>query len=104
MSDRKTLDDLLSIPWDDRLIESDFANLGAWSKAHDTPVMLGEFGTLGFCADPQSRATWTRSVRRAAETAGAGWTYWEADQGFGFFPDRTSTSGFDDGMIEALLT
>ena len=65
--------------------------------------MLGEFGVLNFAVDPTSRANWIRAVREAAEGVGAGWVYWEADQGFGFIADRQSTDGFDDTMIGALL-
>jgi endoglucanase len=65
--------------------------------------MLNEFGVLNFCVDPTSRASWVRSVRTAAEANGIGWTYWEADQGFGFIKDRRRTDGFDAATIDALV-
>ena len=90
-------------PWTVEHIRNDFADLSKWAKRHKLAVMLGEFGVLNFAVDPISRANWIRAVREAAEGVGAGWVYWEADQGFGFIADRQSTNGFDDTMIGALL-
>lgn len=101
--DRAFLDQEFSDPWTAAHIEADFKTLGRWSRTHKHPAMLGEFGVLNFCVDPASRQAWVRAVRQAAEDSGAGWTYWEADQGFGFIADRASAEGFDDGMIEALI-
>lgn len=66
--------------------------------------MLGEFGVLDFCVDAASRANWIRAVRSAAEANGAGWIYWEADQGFGFMADRTDAGGIDAAITRALLS
>lgn len=90
-------------PWRTGRIEEEFASLAAWSRQHDYPVMLGEFGALNFCADPASRANWVGAVRRAAEANGIGWTYWELDRGFGFIENRESLSGFEPKMLAALL-
>jgi endoglucanase len=84
-------------------IDADFRRLAAWASANRCPVMLNEFGVLNFCVDATSRANWVRAVRRAAEANGVGWSYWEADQGFGFIADRRSTAGIDPSMLEALL-
>jgi endoglucanase len=65
--------------------------------------MLNEFGVLNFCVDATSRANWVRAVRKAAERNTVGWTYWEADQGFGFISDRTASASVEQTMIEALL-
>ncbi len=100
--DRAFLDGEFSGPWTTAHIDSDFKALSRWAKAHRRPVMLGEFGVLNFCVDAESRLGWVRAVRTAAERNGAGWIYWEADQGFGFIADRASTLGFDDAMIGAL--
>jgi endoglucanase len=89
--------------WSVEQIDEDFTTLARWSKAHKTPVMLNEFGVLNFCVDPRSRTYWVRAVREAAERNSVGWTYWEADQGFGFISDRTATAGVDQSMVEALL-
>jgi endoglucanase len=84
-------------------IEEDFATLGRWSRKHKTPMMLNEFGVLNFCVDATSRTNWVRAVRKAAERNTVGWTYWEADQGFGFISDRTASASVEQTMIEALL-
>ncbi|MET2832648.1 glycoside hydrolase family 5 protein [Mesorhizobium shangrilense] len=97
------VEDELSAPWTAARIASDFAGLARWSTEHDCPVMLNEFGVLNFCVDPESRTTWVRTVRKAAEASNVGWTYWELDQGFGIIKSRQSVDGFDSAMIAALL-
>ncbi|WP_292416532.1 cellulase family glycosylhydrolase [Mesorhizobium sp.] len=97
------VEDELSAPWTEARIASDFADLARWSAIHDCPVMLNEFGVLNFCVDAESRASWVRAVRKAAETNQVAWTYWELDQGFGFIESRRSVEGFDGSMISALL-
>ena len=99
----KLVEDELSEPWTQARIASDFADLARWSAAHDCPVMLNEFGVLNFCVDAESRASWVRAVRKAAEANQVAWTYWELDQGFGFIRSRQSVEGFDRSMIAALL-
>jgi endoglucanase len=89
--------------WSVEHIYEDFATLARWSKKHKTPVMLNEFGVLNFCVDATSRTTWVRAVREAAERNAVGWTYWEADQGFGFISSRRGEAIVDQPMVEALL-
>lgn len=96
------LNDAFSQPWNADHIADEFARLGAWSRTNSVPVVVGEFGVLNFCVDPESRANWARAVRRAAEANGIGWTWWELDQGFGFIRSRLEADGFDPSMIEAL--
>ena len=91
-------------PWSAAQIDMHFASVATWSTANSCPVILNEFGVLNFCVDAASRANWIRAVRQAAEDHEVGWTYWEADQGFGFIADRASTDGFDDSAIGALLS
>mgnify|MGYP001025084818 CR=1 FL=1 len=90
-------------PWTAEHIASDFAKLGEWSRKNNCPAMVGEFGVLDFCVDAKSRGNWVRAVRQAAEKNDIGWAYWELDQGFGFIKSRTSTEGFDQAMIDALV-
>jgi endoglucanase len=97
------LDDAFQEPWTEARIAADFAGVAEWSRKNDCPVVLDEFGVLGFCSDRISRANWTRAVRKAAEANAVGWAYWELDYGFGFIRDRKSTEGFDRSMIEALF-
>jgi len=102
-ADRRFLDGEFKGLWTAAHIDRDFADLAQWSSHQRIPVMLGEFGVLDFAVDSVSRANWVRAVRRAAEANGAGWVYWEADQGFGFMPDRTRAGSVDRPMLEALL-
>jgi endoglucanase len=102
--DRQFLDGEFAGKWNDAHIAGDFATLGKWARRHKLPVMLGEFGVLDFAVDATSRANWIRSVRAAAEASGAGWIYWEADQGFGFMADRTDAAGIDPAIVAALLS
>jgi endoglucanase len=97
------LEDAFQHPWTAAHIAADFAGVQEWSRENDCPVILDEFGALGFCSDMSSRANWIRAVRQAAEANGIGWVYWELDYGFGFIRSRRSTEGFDHPVIEALL-
>ncbi|RWD98426.1 cellulase family glycosylhydrolase, partial [Mesorhizobium sp.] len=97
------VEDELSAPWTEARIAADFADVARWSATHGCPVMLNEFGVLNFCVDADSRASWVRAVRKAAEANHVAWIYWELDQGFGFIRSRLSVEGFDDSMIAALL-
>jgi endoglucanase len=52
-----------------------------FAEAHHLPVYMGEFGAIDR-ADMASRVTWIRMTRRAAETEGFGWAYWDDGAGF----------------------
>lgn len=58
----------------DRL-RRDFRKVDAWSRLHDRPILLGEFGVINL-ADEESRRQWTEAVAREAERHGFSWTYW----------------------------
>lgn len=60
----------------------------AWSRQTGRPVHLGEFGSYGRHADPDSRARWTAFVAREAERRGITWNYWEYQAGFGAWDPR----------------
>jgi len=64
-------------------IIDDFASVQSWSKAHDRPILLGEFGAYDRGgADIDSRVRYTSAVARAAESLGWAWTYWQFDSDF----------------------
>jgi endoglucanase len=65
-------------------IRKQFETAAAWSKAHDRPIFLGEFGAL-LEADNESRARWAGFVAREAERLGFSWAYWEFCSGFGAY-------------------
>ncbi len=50
-------------------ITANFDLVSAWAKAHNRPVLLGEFGAYSR-ADMDSRARWTAFVAREAEKHG----------------------------------
>jgi endoglucanase len=52
-----------------------------WSKSHDRPIFLGEFGSYEK-ADMDSRALYTAYVARTAERLGFSWAYWQFDSDF----------------------
>ncbi len=52
-----------------------------WSKAHERPIYLGEFGSYDK-ADMDSRARYTAYVARTAEKLGFSWAYWQFDSDF----------------------
>ena len=62
-------------------IGRDFDKVQAWSKAHDRPVLLGEFGAYDK-GDMPSRVRYTSAVARAAEARGWAWDYWQFDSDF----------------------
>jgi endoglucanase len=81
-------------------LRKDFEIAADWSKAHDRPIFLGEFGAYHE-ADMPSRAAWTRAVAREAERHGFSWTYWEFGAGFGAYDRRAGR--WHDALRDALL-
>jgi endoglucanase len=68
-------------PRERRKLEQDFDAVQAWSKRHDRPILLGEFGA--YDKGPiDSRVAYTAAVARAAEKRGWAWAYWQFDSDF----------------------
>ncbi len=65
-------------------IAKTFRKAADWSKAHNVPIYLGEFGAYRK-ADMDSRVRWTRFIAREAERLGWSWAYWEFCSGFGAY-------------------
>jgi endoglucanase len=63
------------------LIDSILNIAADWSKEHNRPVFLGEFGAYDK-ADMESRARYTAYVARTAESLGFSWAYWQFDSDF----------------------
>jgi len=62
-------------------VVDDFAGVQQWSKAHNRPILLGEFGA--YDKGPlESRILYTSWVARTAESLGWAWTYWQFDSDF----------------------
>ncbi|WP_157970055.1 glycoside hydrolase family 5 protein [Pelagibacterium sediminicola] len=94
--------DIEASHWSPGEIIGDFERLAHWSARTGTTAVLNEFGVLGHCVESGARAAWTRAVRRAAESNGIGWSYWEFDRGFGFLAGRTDPAVSDDLLFSAL--
>jgi len=68
---------------DEARIKADYDKVGAWSKAHYRPVLMGEFGAYEKSGTPMAaRARYTATVRREAEAHGFPWAYWQFDSDF----------------------
>jgi endoglucanase len=68
-------------PADLELLNANFDRVQAWAKAHQRPILLGEFGAYDK-ADMDSRVRYTSAVARAAEARGWPWCYWQFDSDF----------------------
>jgi len=64
-----------------RKVETDFAGVQEWAKAHERPILLGEFGAYDKAA-MDSRVRYIAHVARTAESLGWAWTYWQFDSDF----------------------
>jgi endoglucanase len=64
-----------------KLIDSSLQVAADWSKAHNRPIYLGEFGAYEK-ADMDSRARYTAYVARTVEKLGFSWAYWQFDADF----------------------
>jgi endoglucanase len=78
--------DLSGITWtntksEEDKIKADFDVAQKWSKAHNRPITLGEFGAYEK-ADLDSRVRWTNFVARQAESLNWSWSYWQFDSDF----------------------
>jgi endoglucanase len=62
-------------------IKTEFDRVQAWAKAHDRPILLGEFGAYDK-GDMTSRVAYTAAVAREAEARGWAWGYWQFDSDF----------------------
>lgn len=83
-------------------VEADFAQLADWSTLHGRPVIVNEFGIYREHAPRESRLSWLRAVRQAAEDRCIGWTHWDYGRGFGLL-DRNADMSLDGDAVEALL-
>ncbi|MCF7807472.1 MAG: glycoside hydrolase family 5 protein [Candidatus Marinimicrobia bacterium] len=82
-------DDWLGTSWgvsnsDHLNLESDFDKVQQWSKQHDRPIFVGEFGAYSK-AEMVYRIQWTKSVVSIIEQRNMAWAYWEFASGFGAY-------------------
>jgi endoglucanase len=74
-----------------------FDKAAAWSKAHQRPLFLGEFGAYDR-GPMESRTRWTTAVARAAEARGWSWAYWQFDSDFILYDVKR------EAWVEPILT
>ena len=91
--------------WDDtdeerQAVKNDFEFALDYSKRHNIPIHIGEFGAYS-AADMDSRARWTTYVTRFFEQMGFSWAYWEFSAGFGIY-DRDA-GRLRQELVDALL-
>jgi len=66
---------------DKQRMVDDFAGVQAWAKAHNRPILLGEFGAYEK-APLDRRVAYTAWAARTAESLGWAWSYWQFDSDF----------------------
>ena len=89
--------------WGTAKLEARIRTIAEWSRQHNLPVWMGEFGVYCDYADADSRARWLRDARTLAEKYGIGWAIWGYDDCFGL--DRKWRDGqlvVDEAAREAL--
>jgi endoglucanase len=93
----------LQEPWTEDRIDAEVSRAATWAGRHRRPVIINEFGVLGWKTDPIDRARWLRAVRGAAERACIGWTHWDYADGFGFVRRVADREIPDETIVRALL-
>jgi endoglucanase len=93
----------LSEPWTEARVEAEVSRAAAWAERHRRPVIINEFGVLGWKAEPTDRARWLKAVRRAAERHCIGWAHWDYAEGFGFVHRVADREIPDETIVRALL-
>lgn len=68
--------------WDVGRVGEVMSAAARWSRDHNVPVVLGEFGASAALNAP-ARLAWLRTVRYAAERSGMGWALWGYDDVMG---------------------
>ena len=93
----------VAAPWTEARVARAIGEAATWATRHRRPVIINEFGVLGFKAAPADRARWLRAVRTAAEQHCIGWTHWEYADGFGFVRRVDGREIPDEAIVDALL-
>jgi endoglucanase len=93
----------LQEPWTEDRVDAAVSRAATFVERHRRPVIINEFGVLGWKADPADRARWLRAVRNAAERACIGWTHWDYADGFGFVRRVADRETPDEAIVRALL-
>lgn len=90
-------------PWTEERIDAEILRAASWAELHQRPVIINEFGVLGWKADPADRARWLSAVRGAAERHCLGWAHWDYADAFGFVRRVAGREIPDQTIMRALL-
>lgn len=83
-------------------IRADFDKVAAWSREHQRPILLGEFGAYDKSGTPiEFRTAYTDAVAREAEAHGFGWAYWQFDSDFVVWDMKTDS--WNEPILKALI-
>ena len=88
--------------WDSKRIEAEFAQVAAWGKKWNVPLLCNEFGVYRKAADPKDRARWLHDVRVSLEKNGIGWTMWDYAGGFSVVNSKDNVRTADEETVKAL--
>lgn len=69
-------------------VDNAMLQIAAWSKEHNRPVFLGEFGTY-YRVDSTSRAFYTEYMVHRMDSLGISWALWNFSSDFGIYNDST---------------
>ena len=88
--------------WNAARIEAEFAQVAAWGKKWNVPLVCNEFGVYRRTANPDDRARWLSDVRTALEKNGMGWTMWDYSGGFAIVVKQNGVPTVDELTVKAL--
>jgi endoglucanase len=88
--------------WNDVRIDAEIAQVDAWAKHWNVPVICNEFGVYRKYADPKDRAAWITDVRKALDTHGIGWTMWDYGSSFSLVTRENGGAKPDEAILRAL--
>ena len=99
-------ENLKDIKWNGTKAETDYLNsrfdiAKNWADKHNVGMFVGEFGA-NQKAPEEDRKRWTEAVRRAAESHGFSFGYWELCSWFGIYNVNDDT--WNKEMLDALLS
>jgi len=98
--------DLRDVHWlgtdeEKQAILDDFAKAQNWSKKHNRPLFLGEFGVYDK-ADMESRTKYLSFVTSTVENLGWSWAYWQFDSDFILYD--IDNERWVEPVLKALMT
>ncbi len=77
-----------------------FDKAASWSKEHNRPINLGEFGAY-IKADKDQRVLWTKFIAETARKRGFSYHYWEfCHENFGAYDQKTNK--WNDNLLNAI--